>query len=567
MQARGFALWRWSPETPDDTRWGYDISFLALDQRHILLFSCSCCIATQRPAELWLLRTETALSGSVLSTGLPNQTCPLQVQFDCWNTQPKLTAARECWISVPRRQHIRRATWLRGSDLKPSWTRCWSFLVVLVAHIADPVECSTAQRQNPWRTVPPGNLVVPDSFFFQFVWFRVCCSFFSRVRLGDLLCSPQQTRLHCRYAPSEARQHHYLLPALQLSRLTKGVRLGDYRAEVTAVLKSEVRSTASRQSPLEESASQARQDGRQERTTGAVWQVCESGPASVQGWQEVENKTAHPEGNASPSAHQHLFPIRYGFCFGTASSIHATWRRAGARTGLGQSGDCCGCRSARASFMFQSCSKHITERVPHVCLRLKDKVVQPRVPFFLVRPFPFLTYIDSIDRHGLRTCARLTCIYVHFLSSVCNGLGRHSSLGSTGGSTGPAGGGSAYSACGASRRGSGKSCGLTPAKRGNKDSTSYWRGSFSLKKWPSAWCCGSCSSVRIQYINMISSLPACRSIIFVCAAVAAASTISTEARRGWHFEIKSQGNDMQREKRNFPKSHDNFQKIQNLTDV
>jgi hypothetical protein len=53
----------------------------------------------------------------------------------------------------------------------------------------------------------------------------------------------------------------------------------------------------------------------------------------------------------------------------------------------------------------------------------------------------------------------------------------------------------------------------------------------------------------------------------VCAAVAAASTISTEARRGWHFEIKSQGNDMQREKRNFPKSHDNFQKIQNLTDV
>ena len=214
--------------------------------------------------------------------------------------------------------------------------------------------------------MPPGNLVVPDSFFFQFVWFRVCCSFFSRVRLGDLLCSPQQTRLHCRYAPSEARQHHYLLPALQLSHLTKGDRLGDYRAEVTAVLKSEVRSTASRQSPLEESASQARQDGRSERTTGAVWQVCESGPASVEGWQEAENKKAHPEGNASPFAHQHLFPIRYGFCFGTASSIHATWRRAGARTGLGQSGDCCGCRLARASFMFQSCSKHISQNVFHM---------------------------------------------------------------------------------------------------------------------------------------------------------------------------------------------------------
>ena len=30
-QARGFALWRWSPETPNNTGWGYDISFLALD--------------------------------------------------------------------------------------------------------------------------------------------------------------------------------------------------------------------------------------------------------------------------------------------------------------------------------------------------------------------------------------------------------------------------------------------------------------------------------------------------------------------------------------------------------
>ena len=38
--------------------------------------------------------------------------------------------------------------------------------------------------------------------------------------------------------------------------------------------------------------------------------------------------------------------------------------------------------------------------------------------------------------------------------------------------------GKACSACGASRRGSGKSCGLTSAKRGKRDSTSYWRGSF-----------------------------------------------------------------------------------------
>ena len=64
------------------------------------------------------------------------------------------------------------------------------------------------------------------------------------------------------------------------------------------------------------------------------------------------------------------------------------------------------------------------------------------------------------------------------------GCGDTSSLGSSGGSLnsgGKSGGGKACSACGAARRGSGNSWGLTHAKKGKRDSTSYWRGSFSLK--------------------------------------------------------------------------------------